>query len=167
MSVLAAQFAHSLHEGNKHRHVETEKLSDKFFHDAKRLRAERNTYITFGAMFMFLVLCQLWVIIKRTLQLEEQIEKKDLVFAAFKKQVENREEHRDTIPTVENREEHRDTIPTAGAGSDEAAALREEVHNLKKQIERLEREAGDAPSAPPEEPSMRKRAGNSNTDKDE
>jgi hypothetical protein len=71
--VLAACFAESVRNASKHRHHHddghADGLKDKLFHDNKRLRAERNAYLSFGSLFLALVLSQLWVLLKRVIDL--------------------------------------------------------------------------------------------------
>ena len=54
-------------KAQKHTHPETDGWKDKMDHSNKRLRAERNIYISAGCMFAFVVMCQLWALVKRCL----------------------------------------------------------------------------------------------------
>ena len=55
---LTACFVESIRTAAKHKHDahhDNDGLKDKLFHDNKRLRSERNTYISFGCLFLVLV----------------------------------------------------------------------------------------------------------------
>jgi hypothetical protein len=52
-------------KAQKHTHPVTDGWKDKMEHSNKRLRAERNIYISAGCMFSFVVMCQMWSLIKR------------------------------------------------------------------------------------------------------
>jgi hypothetical protein len=75
--VLAACFLESMRMAGKHRHHHddghADGLKDKLFHDNKRLRAERNAYLSFGSLFLALVLSQLWVLLKRVIDLVSHV----------------------------------------------------------------------------------------------
>jgi hypothetical protein len=71
--ILALCFVQSIRDAGKHRHHHddghADGLKDKLFHDNKRLRAERNSYLSFGSLFLALVLSQLWVLLNRVIDL--------------------------------------------------------------------------------------------------
>jgi hypothetical protein len=71
---LSLSFAESLRVANRHYqpHVDEHHRIDKEMkleHQNKRLRAERNAYLSFGALFMALVISQLWSLLNRVIDL--------------------------------------------------------------------------------------------------
>jgi len=69
---LAALLAESIRTASEHsfkKHDFDGTVKDKMHHDLKRLRAERNSYIAFGCLFSFLVICQIWALMKKMIDL--------------------------------------------------------------------------------------------------
>eukprot|EP00286_Rhodomonas_abbreviata_P021961 CAMPEP_0181309720 /NCGR_PEP_ID=MMETSP1101-20121128/12169_1 /TAXON_ID=46948 /ORGANISM="Rhodomonas abbreviata, Strain Caron Lab Isolate" /LENGTH=90 /DNA_ID=CAMNT_0023416233 /DNA_START=256 /DNA_END=524 /DNA_ORIENTATION=- len=86
-------------------------MKDKMFHDNKRLRAERNSYICFGCLFLFLVLVQLWVLLKKFILLQKEGELKDskiVRLQALEKQVKNNQSGAGLMKMVEEQEKSKD-----------------------------------------------------------
>ena len=70
---LALCFAGSIHMASQHRKHHDDASGyegqGKLLNDSKRLRAERNSFLSFGSLFLALVLSQLWVLLKRVIDL--------------------------------------------------------------------------------------------------
>ncbi|EKX43782.1 hypothetical protein GUITHDRAFT_163753 [Guillardia theta CCMP2712] len=124
--ILVAAFADSYLKATKHRHPHTDGWKDKMEHQNKRLRAERNIYISFGCMFIFLVVCQLWSLIKRVTELEEKVARDEKLHEVYKKQVEGNEKFRKKLEGDKDADEQ-DT-------ASELQRLKEENERLKEKL---------------------------------
>ena len=74
--ILTLCFAESLRNSMKHGHHNHNPHDDarilaenRLSRENKRLRAERNSYLSFGALFMALIISQLWTLLKRVIAL--------------------------------------------------------------------------------------------------
>ena len=71
--VLAMCFAGSIHMASKHRQEDAYGHDNNLLNDSKRLRAERNSFLSFGSLFLALVLSQLWALLKRVIELVRRL----------------------------------------------------------------------------------------------
>ena len=125
---MLAALVDSCLKAKKHTHPETDGWKDKMEHTAKRLRAERNIYISGGTMFAFVVLCQLWVMIKRVSDLEADLTKMDNNHNLLKKQIAGNQQFQQALT---------DQDDGGAMTGEEAADLRAKVQMLQEENERL------------------------------
>lgn len=125
--ILLAAFVDSYLKAQRHTHPETDGWKDKMEHSNKRLRAERNIYISAGCMFAFIVMCQLWALIKRVTDLEDSIQKKETNHEFLKKQIERNQAFQKEMAKDDQ------SLDTASADD-----LRKQVKMLKEQNKLME-----------------------------
>eukprot|EP00288_Rhodomonas_lens_P008583 CAMPEP_0177726792 /NCGR_PEP_ID=MMETSP0484_2-20121128/19970_1 /TAXON_ID=354590 /ORGANISM="Rhodomonas lens, Strain RHODO" /LENGTH=218 /DNA_ID=CAMNT_0019239389 /DNA_START=56 /DNA_END=712 /DNA_ORIENTATION=+ len=144
IAALAAMLAHSLQTAAKHHHPHGDvemSHKDKQFHDNKRLRAERNSYICFGCLFLFLCIVQLYILLKKLIQLQKETELKDSKHAVLEKQVKNNKDNAGLVEVAKALDKGEGKGKGGEGGGDfkaENEALRKEVASLKEEKKRLE-----------------------------
>jgi hypothetical protein len=129
---LLAALVDSYLKAQKHTHPVTDGWKDKMEHSNKRLRAERNIYISAGCMFAFVVMCQLWALIKRVTDLEYASQQKDTNHNLLKKQIESNEKFKKEMAKDDK-----------SLDAKSAEELRSQVKMLKDQNEMLQEQLED------------------------
>jgi len=106
-------------------------------HSNKRLRAERNIYISAGCMFAFVVLCQIWSLIARVTDLEAEALKKETNHNLLKKQIESNKKFQEELSK---------DIDTASADDlrKQLRRLTEQNASLQARLEEFESAAASA-----------------------
>mmetsp|Transcript_18015 Transcript_18015/g.27905 ORF Transcript_18015/g.27905 Transcript_18015/m.27905 type:complete len:219 (-) Transcript_18015:1663-2319(-) len=144
---LAALLAESIRTASEHsfkKHDFDGTVKDKMHHDLKRLRAERNSYIAFGCLFSFLVICQIWALMKKMIDLEDQMERKEKVYGALKKQIENRDDQSGLVEVAKALKELEATPSSRVPDSKVVDKLKSEIEELKLENQKLKGKVGGA-----------------------
>jgi len=130
--VLTLAFAESIRAAAKHRHHDHHH-ADKMNHDIKKFRAERNSYLSFGTLFLALIISQFWSLLNRILSLEESESKKTMVHEALVKQVKNREAQSGLVEVAKGLKEYEST----GNVTEDKESLIKTITALQAEIKQL------------------------------
>eukprot|EP00292_Cryptomonas_paramecium_P023500 CAMPEP_0113726856 /NCGR_PEP_ID=MMETSP0038_2-20120614/40719_1 /TAXON_ID=2898 /ORGANISM="Cryptomonas paramecium" /LENGTH=150 /DNA_ID=CAMNT_0000657619 /DNA_START=221 /DNA_END=672 /DNA_ORIENTATION=- /assembly_acc=CAM_ASM_000170 len=111
----------------------TTTTADKMNHDIKKFRAERNSYLSFGTLFLALIISQFWSLLNRILSLEESESKKTMVHEALVKQVKNREAQSGLVEVAKGLKEYEST----GNVTEDKESLIKTITALQAEIKQL------------------------------
>jgi len=133
---LIALLVESVRKGSKHAHHHTDDFKEKLMTDIKRFRAERNSYIAFGCLFLFLLIWQIWVLLKKLINSEDEKERQDKVHGALLKQMKNKDAQSGLVEVAKGL----DKVAKGDGESKGVEQLQLEVERLSQMVETLKME---------------------------